>query len=298
MTSTTTTAQPRPTLQAAIRDRKVATVVPSYITTARRGRYARTAYESFLAQVGDEHPIYVVDDTPPDADERRGWLERRRPLESPTSIYAAPGVRFTRGPGTGSAAAALLGVRLAIKDGARHVFLHLDDAVYNDVFPSILFHAADALDRDPELVYVRTGGYPLLSEWTKPRLGNRSLVRIDGDRISFDGMQLQPQRRPDYTLWWSHFTPHANEGGFWPLPLYHVLFPAARLQALLELGVRRGHKTLGEVETDYKDAALWSQSQHHLAGKFGYINFQFGGLEIHRTKIWSNIHRYANDPIL
>ncbi len=274
----------------------LATVTPSFLPDAYRSRMAQEAYRSFRQQAPPGHPHYVVDDTPAEG-RRPGLIERFRAYEGPDSVYAAPGIRLTKRGGGGMTTATLDAVRQAIADGAELIFIHLDDCVYNDTFADLLRWGVDAMSQDPDLVYVRTGGYPLLHEASPPRLGNRAKIQHHDGTVTFDDIRLRALRRPEYTLWWSDFHERANGGAFWPLPMWHVIYQARFLLGLLELGDQVGTPRLGDLEAYFKRDETWPEARRHLRGRFGFINMQFGGWEIHRTRIWKRIGKYANDAI-
>jgi hypothetical protein len=55
---------------------------------------------------------------------------------------------------------------------------------------------------------------------------------------------------------------------------------------------------LGSVEAAFQKPKIWQAFIKKYPGELGYINMQFGGLEMHRNKNWHTLINYPNNPVL
>ena len=64
------------------------------------------------------------------------------------------------------------------------------------------------------------------------------------------------------------------------------------------MAVAEGTKHLAHVELYFKNGVgFQSLIEAPPDGSFGYINMQFGGIEMHRNKNWEMLLSMPNDPI-
>jgi hypothetical protein len=277
---------------------ELAIITPSYIASRTRADLAARSLASLRAELGDRYPHIVVDDLP----RLRGRLGRVLPdprtWGCAPAIYRGAGIRLLRQWGRSSSAATLRALREARRSGCELVFLHLDDNVYQAPFAALLGHAIDACRRDAALLAVRLTGHPILSGACTPELGNRTLLRVERDAVSFDGICLRPERRPDYTLWWSSYHAGMMDGAYWAIPLWFTVYRCDALEKLLTLNERVARlRTLAQVELYYKDAENWRLSARELPGKLAYVNMQFGGLEMEHNRNWRELLALPNEAV-
>ena len=197
-------------------------------------------------------------------------------------------------------------VNLALDEGFKFGFIHLDDQSYNTEFDYLISAASEAMHKDEEIGWLRFSGYPLIHNGDKRFNFNDDLVNIDG--ISFS-----PFRSSDYTLWLSSFqeTKKVNFSDYWTVALWHSLFRLEILKVILERGLsskgglnvlkrrimgRQIH--LCHVELTYRSRLGFSSLVRCFPnGKYGYVNMQFGGFEIHRNANWEDLMQIHNKPL-
>ena len=180
--------------------------------------------------------------------------------------------------------------REARKVGAKYCFLHLDDHVYLPLFGQLLKHGYDALEANPDLMWTRYSGYPLIYE-------KRAALEKDNDEVRFDAVTLRPWRTPEYTLWWDSLEDKSVRGRYWPIAMWFCIFRLVVLERLLEQAPTGAGRHLADVEVFYKQESNWEKFVSSTGGKFGYINMQYGGIEMHRNKNWRELMRISNDEI-
>lgn len=264
----------------------LAIVTPSYINGPQRAGWARESLDSLREAIGEDYPhivVHDVSDTPK-------WNAAAR------AIYDKPNLTFVQCPcPLGSVLALLQAVREARRQDAEFVFIHLDDNIYIPLFGTLLKHACHAFRHDEELMEVIFTGYPILHRrYSTPQLGNRSCIAISEDQVSFGSLSLAPTRHRGYTLWWSRFHANMVDGAFWAVFMWQALYCAEFLERLLTLEPVRGITRLGNVESHYKNKRKWQRALQHFSGKLGYINMQFGGLEMHRHGNWRKMITFPN----
>lgn len=266
---------------------KLAVVTPSCIGSQTRADLARAAVVSLRAAIGEDYLHVVVDDVPK---LKSKWCSTAE------NIYAWPNIQLVRRPEQRSNTSALRqAVREAREQDAELVFIHLDDNVYVPEFRALLKHARHAFGRDEELMEVIFTGYPILHrKHCTSQLGNRSCIDIGKNQVSFGSLHLSPTRYRDYTLWWSRFHADMVDKAFWSIFMWQVLYRVEFLETLLTFEGARGCRSLGRVEQYYKTKANWRHALLHFSGKLGYINMQFGGLEMHRNKTWKKLVCFPN----
>lgn len=260
----------------------LAILTPSYINSPERADFAQASLDSLTRAGGGEFPHVVVDDTL--------LVESKIARMLVSRLYHKPNITFIQRRRRGSASALLDAVREARKQGAELAFIHLDDNVYVPELGPLLEHASDAFQRDAELVEVHLSGYPILSKDCTPERGNCTIIDVDDDVVFFDRVRLQPTRYDGYTLWWSYFHEDMADGEYWPIVMWQAVYRAEFLEGLLTRDPAPNLRSLGAVEVYYK--ADWRVAS--LAGKLGYINMQFAGLEMQRNHNWRELIGYTN----
>lgn len=209
------------------------------------------------------------------------------------TVYAGAAVTWVPGEGRGSAAALLSAVKVALAGGKTYGFIHLDDHVYGDRFGDLLTNGLRAMEERPNLLWTRFSGYPVMYEGRVP------LVPNVNNQIVFDGVTLSPWRYDDVTVWSSPLTREVNSGRYWPIAMWFCIYRLSFLEMLLEWAVAEGTKHLAHVELYFKNGVGFRRLLDTVPdGSFGYINMQFGGIEMHRNKNWEMLLSMPNDPIL
>ncbi len=277
--------------------KQLAILTPSRITTVQRYRFARTSMDSLLRCLGGAPvSVVVVHDSP-------GWKyiipkplrclsEQLRWDQRAKEIYAGSAVTWVTGEGLGSAAALLSAVKVALADSKTYGFIHLDDHVYGDRFRNLLTNGLRAMEDRPNLLWTRFSGYPVMYE------GRVSLVPNDNNQIVFDGVTLSSWRHDDFTVWSSFLTKELNSGRYWPIAMWFCIYRLTFLNMLLEWAIAEGMKHLAHVELYFKNGVGFKRMLDAVPdGSFGYINMQFGGIEMHRNQNWEMLLSMPNDPI-
>ncbi len=183
-------------------------------------------------------------------------------------------------------------VAAAVVGGAEYGFIHLDDHVYREGFRELLEYGIDALETNPDLLWVRYSGYPIICN-------GRPQLEISRDRVRFDTVDLRASRDPGYTLWWSGLDSEVIRGKYWPVAMWFCVYRLPVLAQLLDWALARHVYHLGQAELYFKQADGFScLQQAYPEGRFGYINMQYGGIEMHRNANWRELLRLPNDPIL
>jgi hypothetical protein len=277
-------------------------VTPSYIDSHGRIKWAVRALDSLNRCLNTTYPHVVVDDIPRVSISLPGNRSFELPIPDPTwrdaapVVYDEPNVALTRRFGNGSISATLKGVREAKKDGADLIFLHLDDNVYVPMMGLLLNYAQDAFANNPELQHLHLAGYPMISDECLPEEGNRSLVDVQEDEVIVSGVSFHPTRTDEYTLWSAPFSQTMHNDEFWPIVGWSSVFRVEFLEWLLTRDGVRELPHLGAWEQFYRQKTNWKQVIDY-GGKLGYINMQFGGLEMHHNENWRELLQYPNDRI-
>lgn len=266
---------------------KLAVVTPSCIDSQTRAKFAQVALASLRAAIGEDYLHVVVDDDLGPASE---WHDVAKKL------YVGQNTMFVQRSGRHSNTSALRqAVQEARGQGAELLFIHLDDNVYVPLFGDLLKYACHAFARDEGLMEVLFTGPPILfKKVSTPQLGNCSRITVSKNQVSFGNLRLSPTRYRDYTLWWSRFHVAMVDGTFWPIYMWQTLYRATFLERVLTFENVRGCRSLGRVELYYKNKDNWRRMLESFPGKLGYINMQFGGLEMHRHGGWRELIRFPN----
>jgi len=155
-----------------------------------------------------------------------------------------------------------------------------------------LSHGLRAMENHSNLLWTRFSGYPVIYDNKTPNILNSA------DEIVFDGVILSPYRNSDYTLWSSPLTEEANKGRYWPIAMWFSIFKLSFLKTLLEWAVANDARHLAHVEMYYKNNGGFQRVLNTFSGdSFGYINMQFGGIEMHRNRNWKELLCMPNDAI-
>jgi hypothetical protein len=276
-------------------ENKIAIITPSYINSRTRFLFAKKSMESLESILNNRYHHIVVDDKPKSTivfpNKLHPWLPGLKWHKKSNEIYDKPNVSIIERFVSGSASAVLRSVREAINKGKSFGFIHLDDHVYIPTLKSLIDHASKEFDYDSSLMMVRFSGYPLIHNDFVP-------LTYENDQILIDSVVLRPQRRKDYTLWWSFFNENSVDGGYWPIALWFCLYRLDFLEELLSYAPVQRIRNLGHVELFYKDKDNWRQFLKRVEGKFGYINMQFGGFEMHRNKNWQELLQLPNEAVI
>lgn len=268
---------------------KLAIVTPSHIYSEQRARFARYSLDSLKSVVGETYPHIVVDSLPGSGPTWYGIGKE---------IYNEPNVTYIQYPKRlGGATALLLAIREARKQGFDLCFIHLDDSVYIPKLRDLLKYAHDAFERDEELMEVFMVGHPILNKYCSPRLGNLSMIDVSADSVTFEEIRLSPTRREDYTLWWSYMHEDMVGKAFWPIYAWMVMYRIDFLEKVLTFEPVCEVTVLGAIEDYYRHRGGWLELLKRFPGKLGYINMQFGGLEIHRNANWREIITFPNSEV-
>jgi len=275
-------------------------ITPSHVNSGDRLQYAEKSLHSLQAAIGTDFTHIVVNDIPRNAGKgifQSLKLPDLNYYRQVKAVYSQANIRLVHRLGKGSVSATLRAVREAKKCGASLVFIHLDDNIYIPKLKEIFQHSCDAFTQDSELMEIRATGYPILSRACTTELGNCSQIQISKDEICFDQVRLHPIRRKDYTLWQTLYHANIMDGQYWALPMWSTIYRADFLEKLLTYDVVHTMKRLGEVELYYKNKDNWQVALPHFSGKLGYINMQFGGLEMHRNKNWQELISLPNTAV-
>ncbi|MCS3657964.1 inhibitor of KinA sporulation pathway (predicted exonuclease) [Salinibacter ruber] len=284
---------------------KTVLITPSYVSSAERASYAEKSLSLLREAVGEKYSHIVVDDYPrirPYPYTRflsRLWIPDFRNMNRASQVYEGENIRLVRQWGNSSTRATMRALRIAEGQGADLVFLHLDDNAYISIFQDLFEKAIDAFRRRPKLKMVRLTDTPILSNDCTEEQGNRTELEIEDDVIRFENLELRPQRYDNYTLWTSPFHKDLAKGEYFPITMWFTLFRASFLHRLFEICTTTDSyaSPLVDVERFYKDVDQWREVVDDLSGELGYINMQFGGLEMHQNKNWKELVNLPNHPV-
>lgn len=269
----------------------LAIVTPSRIDGRERLNYATDSVRSLRQAVGNELLHVVVHDVP--------WYVTRLPSDiaaklpyarwhcKSSEVYSQERTRVRIRQGRGSASATLEATGMAREEGIKYCFIHLDDHVYLPAFGRMLRYGYEALEADQDLMWVRYSGYPLI-------YANRVPLEQNGDEVRFDDISLRSRRESDYTLWWDDLKTSTVRGRYWPIAMWFCIFRLEFLERLLGEAPIGAGRHLASVELFYKQESNWSDLIAGKNGRFGYINMQFGGIEMHRNKNWRQLMQLEN----
>jgi len=283
----------------------LAVVTPSYIDSADRVIYATRSIQSLNEHVGTDYPHIVVDDVPRlslgfgPVSLNTGIAHPRWEAKA-EEIYADEDIQLIRRRDSGSRSAMLRGIREARKQGADLVLEHKDDEVYIPKMGELVEHARDAFERDEDLMYVRFAGTPILDPDCTPEAGNLTHLSIGEGHVAFDNVDFYPQDYDGYTLWTARFEEDMIDERYWPIvggwkSMYRINFWEEVLtfdEAVTEM------ESTAEVERYFKFGEdNWQRFVDRFDGKVGYINMQFGGLEMEKNQNWEELVAYPNTPL-
>jgi len=179
------------------------------------------------------------------------------------------------------------------------VFMHMDDNCYLPVAGPLVQQAVRAMDDDESLGVVRMTCYPMVGSFCNPELGNKTLLTIRDESVSFEQIKLTPRRYEDFTLWSSPYQPESNDGTFHPLTLWSVIYRIDFLEKLLSHPDLRQCLHLTHAESYYRKPEHYREFMSWYQGKFGFINMQYVGYETHQNEgRWQEIVNRPNTPVL
>lgn len=271
-------------------------LTPVRVTSAERYDLSAASLKSLHDQIGTLGVSnFVVQDVPSWGKAIPGFLASSFPAlawsERARKLYEVHDASCLEGLGKGSASALLVAVNAAIAAGKSFGFIHLDDHVYCDPFAELIAAGLQAMQGDENLIWTRFSGYPIMYD-------ARTSFAPQEDRIIFDKVALSPLRTPGYTLWHAPITAEANEGRYWPVALWFCIFRLEALRELLQWPLEKGVKHLAHVEEYYKEGKGYQRLMaRHPLGRFGYINMQFGGFEMHRNPNWQELISGENEAV-
>ena len=202
-------------------------LTPSYIDSEERILFSTKAIESLQDCMEGEFTLTVVDDSVG----RRFTFGKKNYQKAAREIYSGKEIEFVERGGRGSCSATIHAAKLAKAKGAQYVFLHLDDHIYIPELKRLTIQSTDAFDRNPDLMEIRLTGEPILSNNCSKELGNRSMLSVTDEQVSFEKVVMQPKRYDDYTLWSSFYHDEMIEG-FWPIVLWSTVY---RIDFLLDI---------------------------------------------------------------
>lgn len=276
---------------------ELAILTPSRITTEQRHGFASASCASLKECLqGATMPHVVVHDSPIS---KRILPEPLHKLVTPLrwdakakAVYESAQLTWLEGDGTGSAGALLKAVDAAIANGQSFGFIHLDDHVYTESFGSLLLKGLSAMAADDNLLWTRFSGYPIMYN------GRERLVPNQNDQIVFDGVALSPKRFENYTLWMSPLSIAGNSERYWPVAMWFCIYRLPVLKQMLEWALVHQTKHLAHVEVYFKSRGGFEKLlQAYPNGGFGYINMQFGGIEMHHNRNWSSLLKMSNEEV-
>jgi hypothetical protein len=110
---------------------------------------------------------------------------------------------------------------------------------------------------------------------------------------------LQARRNGTYTLWSAPFESTAIAGNYFVVSMWFCVYRLTVLLRLLDLAAQQQMTHLVHIEDFFKRSKGYAVlRQMYPEGRYGYINMQRGGIEMHRNKRWRSIMQDANAPIL
>jgi|GEM_PF-1724623 len=276
---------------------QLAILTPSRVTTEQRYEFASASCKSLQNSLNGEfathvvvHDSHVFKSIVPNF--LHGLIKSFYLDNKARDLYSSKKTIWFDGDGRGSASAMLKAVNVAISQGKSYGFIHLDDHVYRPDFGELLAKGVAAMDEHTDLQWTRFSGYPVIFNNRKP------LQPSAEDLITFDGVTLRPHRSSKYTLWSSPLTSEANAGNYWQVVMWFCVYRLGFLKQLLEWAVKGNSRHLAHVETFYRKQANFQKILDRFPkSSFGYINMQYGGIEMHRNENWRELLALDNPAI-
>lgn len=276
---------------------KLAVLTPSLIATEERYNFAADSLLSLRRHLTDKHVTQIVVHDHPAIDRLvpkllKKFFSRLRWDSKARALYESHDFIWVNGNGQGSARAMLEAVNVAISQGKTYGFIHLDDQVYADGFGELLGLGLQALEDHTGLLWTRFSGYPVIFD-------KKQFITADtNDQVIFADVRLSPMRKPQYTLWMSPLNEEANKGTYWPIAMWFCIYRLSFLKTLLEWALETNTKHLAHVELFYKSKGGYKKlMEAYPEGSFGYINMQYGGIEMHRNLNWRTLLSLPNEPV-
>lgn len=266
---------------------------PSLIDSQERYEFAEVSFKSLTAHLPKSVlQIFIVDESPID------WKQ------SVIELYSDERVKLLHGCSNNGSAAAL---KLAVDEAKRHKFklgyIHLDDHIYTELFSTLVPDGACQMNQDESIKFLRFSGYPLIHSEMEP-------LKTSGDWMLIDEVKFKKIKTECNNLWLANLSDSfCNDASdYWTVTLWHCLYDLEFLSDILTFGSsfflsktsikRKALKQkihLAHIELYFRNFRLfekliakWPQS------KFGYVNFQFVGFEMHRNANWEDLLRSEN----
>jgi hypothetical protein len=277
--------------------KKLAILIPSKVVSQERFSFASISLGSLKLALGAlTHQCIVVHDHPFIKKIAPKFLKSLMPQliwdEKAERFYSDEGVVWVCGPNLGSASALLAAARVALDSGSTYGFIHLDDHIYCRDFGRLLTNGLDSMESESTLQWIRFSGYPIIYK-------NKADIKISPmDTIEFDRIVLRPIRTDNFTTWVSPLNEEVNNGEYWPIALWFCIYRLDFLIEILEYSISNGARHLADAEVILKSAVgfKWVIDRFPKS-TFGYINMQFGGIEMHQNKNWRELLNLSNREI-
>lgn len=277
--------------------KKLSILIPSKVVNKERFTFASTSFKSLKESLGRlTHPYIVVHDHPLARKIVPSFLASNCAQllwnKKAEQFYIDEGVVWLAGLNLGSASALLVAAKFALDAGSVYGFIHLDDHVYCRDFGRLLTSGMDAMERESSLQWIRFSGYPIVCN-------NKADINISPmDTIEFDRIVLKPIRSDNFTAWVSPLVEEVNNGDYWPIALWFCIYRLDFLIEILEYSVSHGARHLANAEVVLKSAGGFKWVVDRFPNSsFGYINMQFGGIEMHQNKNWRELLNLSNREI-
>lgn len=276
---------------------KLAILAPSLIANEERYNFATDSIASLRHHIADKHITQVIVHDHPKLDRfvpqsMKGLFSQLRWDSKAKGIYDSADLIWVEGDGQGSASAMLKAVNVALSRGKTYGFIHLDDQVYAEDFGQLLSYGLQAMEDQPNLLWTRFSGYPVIFD-------KKLTITPDvNGQVVFDHVRLYAIRKPEYTLWASPLNDEVNQGNYWPIAMWFSIYRLPFLKTLLEWAINTNTKHLAHVELFYKSGGGFRMLMDaYPQGTFGYINMQYGGIEMHRNLNWRTLLSMSNEPV-
>jgi hypothetical protein len=272
---------------------QLAIITASRIASKSRFEYASRSIQSLTEHLGNEYPHYVVDDV------AKLFGLCRHPIwkSAATKVYDQTNMHLRQRDGRASTSAALEALRMAKDAGAKLIFIHLDDNCYVQAIENLLKYANEAFESVPDLQIIRLGGGLLFGNDTDPQLGNQTHLKQSGDEVILADLSLKRQPFANFTLWAVDMDIQMYDTRVWPVAHWISLYRVETLDESLNTALQAGCRHLSDVELFYRVKENWQSFLQRFPGKLGYINMQYAGTEMERTKNWRAASTFPNKPI-
>ena len=275
---------------------ETAILTPSLVQSKQRYQFASDSYKSLRKALGNDISMFVLHHNPKRMKIIPELFRKYMPSlywdKKVENIYAEKNTYLTRNHGRGSASGLRESIINAMNKNKKYGFIHLDDHVYCNNFRKLFLMGIDALNDDENLLWVRFSGYPIMCN-------NCPDYTRTGDQINFDTVTLNANRKPDYTIWHTKLDNKIIDGNYWPVAMWFTAYRLSFILKLLDWACESSVLHLAHVELYFREKHGFDRLREaYPDGKFGYINMQYGGIEMHRNKNWESLLKTPNEPIL